>query len=555
MIPIRTSAVVVGIARYEAGKAWDLAGPTENALSFISWLCDKRGVPRERVLLFVSPADLNNADVVNAGCRTLEATSYELRRALLREVKNWDADLFYLFWGGHGYVDGAAHRRLFFADATEEDALSVDLSSVLLSLRSAKFPRLTTQVCFVDACANRWAQTVQQALASAQTWPAGREGNNRQAALFAASQGQLAANSSVERTGIFSKVLLSKLASVSGDEWPPNISDLFERVAKDVNAINPAQRPTAIWSNGWDDDELAREWLLRQRLPTGPLTPLLCDRRQQVGQFRRDLSLLRPATGTAVIRACALHGDVGEAHGSFVERLAHREASDWVKRCWGASALPLPKLSVEADTWPQPELGAELMRRDLANAICRKLRIEESEEPNAARVAAALQALGQAVVAIEHQIDLSYWNEPSRGLLAWYVRDFWGAVLDAGSSTSMVLFFAIICPPIEREASWAGRVQRSWRKLRLRLTLGSIARRTHQGERSGLSVLNELEPVPHSEVRVWLRTYASNRYQSDLDIDAAATDVLGTDDNGRPRTAGPMSLVERGLVDILRRAS
>ena len=64
----------------------------------------------------------------------------------------WRADLFWLFWSGHGALTSEGSLRLFYADASTDDKRNLDWSSLLTALRSDLYPGLPRQTGIVDAC-------------------------------------------------------------------------------------------------------------------------------------------------------------------------------------------------------------------------------------------------------------------------------------------------------------------------------------------------------------------------------------------------------------------
>jgi uncharacterized caspase-like protein len=122
--PEKTYALLVGIERYKAGKDWDLDGPASDARRFAAWL-RKSGVPAANITALISPLERNAAvrseieDLIEKPAP--EATAAAVRWALVDDLKTRSADLFLLFWGGHGWITPEGDRRLLYADATDDD--------------------------------------------------------------------------------------------------------------------------------------------------------------------------------------------------------------------------------------------------------------------------------------------------------------------------------------------------------------------------------------------------------------------------------------------------
>jgi hypothetical protein len=231
--PERTYAVVVGIEKYRLAGS-DLNGPAEDAIAFVEWL-RQHGVPATHILLFCSPLAAKEAqlhsrlDVPAVAVSAKAAEKVQIEDCLvntLKESAQFDADLLYFFWGGHGIADDAENRYLFYADTTEDTLnrhFHVPTGLGLL----ASYRHFPKQIVYIDTCANLKPQWKLGANKFAFKAP-----NAKQSVFFAASIGQRAANNDVERSGKFSQALRATLAEVEAEDqsWPPSPTRVIQKL-------------------------------------------------------------------------------------------------------------------------------------------------------------------------------------------------------------------------------------------------------------------------------------------------------------------------------------
>lgn len=236
--PERVQALIVGVETYEAGTAWDLPGPARDAMAFYRLLRDA-GVPAAQLHLHLAPLHPFATDIEHH-----PADQATLRRALVRRLPQAPGDILWVWWGGHGVVDRAGHLRLFCADATTNDKVSIDLDSALARYTSDAVPGFSEQLWIVDAC-----ETYEEALAfrdplPSDTFPAGRRTlAHRQTLLRAAGRGRQAVNDPVRATGLFSDVLINLLTERAA-VLPalPDPEELFIAVRDRIAALREAGR-------------------------------------------------------------------------------------------------------------------------------------------------------------------------------------------------------------------------------------------------------------------------------------------------------------------------
>ena len=255
----RTYAIVVGIERYDAGGDWDLEGPAEDVIRFTSWLSG-RGVPDDHILVFLSPLDgAPSAATLPPGIIVRPARREFVYEAITRTLPDWEGDLLWVFWSGHGLLTRDDHLRLLYADASTDDKLNLDAHSLLTALRSDRYARLSRMVGVFDAC-QIYADRLQfGSTMPAETLPYGLPlSRAEQFVLYAASPGEIAANEGRARGGLFSRMVVEELTG-SGDSWPPNMDPIAARLVQRFTELRAGgrtgQTPTQFRWRPWTGGE------------------------------------------------------------------------------------------------------------------------------------------------------------------------------------------------------------------------------------------------------------------------------------------------------------
>jgi hypothetical protein len=258
--PQGTYALVVGIEEYAAGPTWnELDGPVPDARRFSDWLLE-RGVPAENISLFLSPRESNRALLTSSQPHGQPATQAAISDALVNGLSQQRGDLLYIFWGGHGMITAAEERWLFYADATANNMLNLDLASLLTMLRSTLFRGFDQQICIIDACANFVEDWANPSKFPRQTFPQHQPREAcEQCVLFAAKAGDLAGNLNHEQTGLFSRQVLEQLAAQPAETWPPDIEtvnrQIQERFISLRNEGKALQTPNFFQYRDWQGNQ------------------------------------------------------------------------------------------------------------------------------------------------------------------------------------------------------------------------------------------------------------------------------------------------------------
>jgi hypothetical protein len=256
--PSATYALVVGVEQYAAGENWNLNGPARDACRFVNWLIS-RGVPADNIALYLSPLEKNQVALA-APLSYHPATREQIYSALTRDFSRKQGDLLFFFWGGHGVITAEHSRRLFYADATKQDLLNLDLAELLTMLHSETYSGLRQQVGIIDTCANyieRWCTA--QMLPSetfARTLP---EKSIQQFFFFAGKAGDVVKNLDAEETGLFSREVLAYLTSQAVDHWPPDLTELVAYLQTRFSQLCAqgltSQTPNYSWFKDWAGNE------------------------------------------------------------------------------------------------------------------------------------------------------------------------------------------------------------------------------------------------------------------------------------------------------------
>ncbi|MFM9448710.1 hypothetical protein [Streptomyces acidiscabies] len=131
--PRRTHALIVAVEAHE-DPDWNVQGPCADASAFVSWLVDGCGVPAGNITVFASPLDATRL----TGTAWREASSHAVARHLLEGMADLEADLLWVFWSGHGLVDGSGSHVLLLADSTPTTKYAVDVDALQLALQSTR---------------------------------------------------------------------------------------------------------------------------------------------------------------------------------------------------------------------------------------------------------------------------------------------------------------------------------------------------------------------------------------------------------------------------------
>jgi hypothetical protein len=252
--PEHTHALIVGIERYAAGTDWDLNGPLNDAMRIRTWLLDS-GVPAGQIHLHVSALEANQAKLNHLKVCHQEATDQALRHTIesLKMIPVAQDDLFVLYWAGHGLIS-AEHHCLLLTEATYQDWKSYSVGNLRSSFANENCPGFAQQIFLFDTC--RSFHRHPESPPPAVPLPLGRQMSKSQFIFFASQEGQAANNLGQEQCGLFTKMLLEKIASSkkAKNAWPPEMENIATSVQQ-MFAENPQQYPVYKYYRDWKGNE------------------------------------------------------------------------------------------------------------------------------------------------------------------------------------------------------------------------------------------------------------------------------------------------------------
>jgi hypothetical protein len=246
--PSRTTVVLVGIDVYGFGARWDLTGPAWDARRFADWFLS-RGVPPERIIAHVSAHHTSSDAWRDHPVTPQPADRERIRATLVRDLPTAEGDLLWVVWGGHGVIDPALRRRLFYADATLRDRLNLDVDDLMAFYRSTAVASFRRQIWVVDACQTVLDTAPGRLSLPHETLASGSDAGRAQELFFAAGRGEPAADLSAERSGLYSRELLALLRT--DPRWPPDVDELAARQFSRFQELRrrglARQTPTYLW--------------------------------------------------------------------------------------------------------------------------------------------------------------------------------------------------------------------------------------------------------------------------------------------------------------------
>ncbi|MER6674898.1 hypothetical protein [Streptomyces sp. NPDC000983] len=256
--PERTRAILVGAERYGNDPFPDLDGCARDALGHASWL-RAGGVPADHIRLCVTPLDHNRerteAAARELGIPLLGADYATVRRVIGEKLPEWDADLLWFGWSGHGAItSGAARHLLVHADARRYGrAAALDTANLQNALlHSPRYQRIRHKVVSIDACRNH-VENLDAFGEDRIGTPPPAPTASRLLLLHATQDGDISWGD--ERGGAFTRALLAELTAAK-DPWPPDPRPLIERARARMAADTDAVQIPAIDARTWDAEPL-----------------------------------------------------------------------------------------------------------------------------------------------------------------------------------------------------------------------------------------------------------------------------------------------------------
>ncbi|MEH2076565.1 MAG: NB-ARC domain-containing protein [Nostoc sp.] len=252
--PERTFGLIVGIEKYHE-PAFNVTGggPADDALKFARWL-HQRGVPKENIRLCLSALEENHQLIGECGLTVELATEQNISDIVTNFLSPKSGDLLYIFWAGHGLITSERERRLFCAEANQQNWQNLDLNSLLVYLASDQF-KIANHICIIDACANYVLESKGRPTnLGGKVFSSGQpKQDSQQFVLLATREGEKAKVNSETKTGYFSQAVREAFAEANGT-FPPDMTEVTEKVKQRFNTLDKKQLPTYFYSRSWDGD-------------------------------------------------------------------------------------------------------------------------------------------------------------------------------------------------------------------------------------------------------------------------------------------------------------
>jgi hypothetical protein len=327
--PEHTHALIVGIERYAAGPDWDLKGALNDALKIRTWLLDS-GVPAGQIHLHVSALEANQAELDHLKIGHQEATDQALRNTIesLKKIPIAQDDLLVLYWAGHGLIS-TEHHCLLLAEATHEDRKSYSVGNLRSSFANENCPGFAQQIFLFDTC--RSFHRHPESPPPAVSLPLGRQMSKSQFIFFACQEGQAATNLDQEQCGLFTKMLLERLASSkkAKNAWPPEMENIATSVQQVFNT-NQQQYPVYTYYRDWKGNEMIGS----QPEDVASDGSEAVDSQEYVAAFDHLVTLLAEHLGLPhqrndVLQRLKMSGAIGQEIYQTVERRENSKGDYW----------------------------------------------------------------------------------------------------------------------------------------------------------------------------------------------------------------------------------
>jgi TIR domain/inactive STAND len=251
------------------------------------------------------------------------------------------------------------------------------------------------------------------------------------------------------------------------------------------------------------------EWLARPTTTPnyGALVYKFCDRTSQENKFIEYFNKYRKEQPGRP-QVYFIHGEDGECHDSFVERLRYGPIKEIAEKTWGEQN---GVVIYKRPDWPHEGEPADF-EQDL------KVNLFKEFNPDSAGGEMSAPALGELaadlrcpLVVIQHNIHARLWGARTRWQIEWYLR-YWAELRANMGYPQFLIFLSVIYPA----ADTAKGKTRAWWKPWASAAVGGYSKSQVQTELAdvvnGSSVcpcflLKELTPPKQFEVQDWFSRY------------------------------------------------
>ena len=244
--PDRTYGLIVSVSTYAYGDSgWNRPSLDRGAQQFADWFLG-RGVPRCNLLT------LPHGD----------ATAITIRDVLVNVVPKWRGDSLWIYWAGHGVLDGDDDCRLLLAGSPSEDKRNLHLKQLLALYRSDFLPGFAQQRIIVEACQEHADALRTTGLSSPiDLPPRARAKRCCFQQVWLAAQRGMPAGYRTDTGGLFTAAVLGSLNEANGLLWEPKHEELQHLLDKARDRSQASDSEAAVfqrltqWSYRNSDDE------------------------------------------------------------------------------------------------------------------------------------------------------------------------------------------------------------------------------------------------------------------------------------------------------------
>lgn len=231
-----------------------------------------------------------------------------------------------------------------------------------------------------------------------------------------------------------------------------------------------------------------------------------CDRDSQENKFIEQFNKYRKEQPGRP-QLYFIHGEDGECHDSFVERLMHGPVREIAEKTWGEQHGVITYKRLD---WPhEDEIEPELQLKAKLFKAFDYGEIVGVGELSAIALSRLVADQRCPLVIIQHNIHARHWGERTRRQIDWYMR-YWAEMRGGNDVTQFLIFLSVIYPGTNKTRSKAHSWWWPWQtasrnKTRVQAELAEIVAARSAGH--PCFVLKELTPPKQFEVQDWFSRY------------------------------------------------
>lgn len=168
----------------------------------------------------------------------------------------------------------------------------------------------------------------------------------------------------------------------------------------------------------------------------------MCDRSRQVGQFNR---FFKPNLSgrSGLPQIYLLHGEAGQSHGSFVQRLI----IDKVEPYAASKKGEMEGVVHHIKPWVEPLDDLEEAKENLRFSIFEEVAPDyDPAQMSVQQLCNHRKLTPFPFVVIQHDFDVADWNAQLSALIEWYLNTYWAEALSGTRQNQILLFLNFIYP-------------------------------------------------------------------------------------------------------------